>query len=155
MDIKIKKLEVADIDNALNLCSEIRDYHIKLLGGYFKPINIEGELESLREMVSDQQAICLVAKADNQVIGLLFAAIRHLDYMENPDICHIHNFGVTEKYRKLGIGKMLMNEMLNLLKNTNIRRITLGLFLDNKIALNFYEEFGFKPFEQKMVLNLD
>jgi ribosomal protein S18 acetylase RimI-like enzyme len=54
---------------------------------------------------------------------------------------------VSEKYRGLGIGKQLIQELLNRVNQIhNIEQINLTVISDNVKAKNLYEKFGFSTF---------
>ncbi|MCX6804374.1 MAG: GNAT family N-acetyltransferase [Candidatus Diapherotrites archaeon] len=50
---------------------------------------------------------------------------------------------VDENVRKLGVGSMLLEEIINAAKKKNISRLELSVFEDNKPAIGLYEKFGF------------
>ena len=154
MVIEIRELGSRDVISTVQLCAEIRNFHIKLLNGYFKPQDDEFEKEYLEKLIEDKNSICLIAVAGEQVIGLLFAERKNASYLVSPDICNIHNFGVAECCRKQGVGKKLMDEFCRVAKKNGIDEVKLGVCLNNKDAVYFYKKYGFKPIEQKMSLNI-
>lgn len=46
-------------------------------------------------------------------------------------------------------------QILELCQERDTKEIRLGVYNQNEIAYKFYEHYGFKALEQKMVLNLD
>lgn len=50
---------------------------------------------------------------------------------------------VEKKYRKLGIGKALMNEFIKLCRMHNIMSMRLEVRTDNEEAIQFYMKYGF------------
>ncbi|XP_016511998.1 uncharacterized protein LOC107829079 isoform X2 [Nicotiana tabacum] len=57
---------------------------------------------------------------------------------------YIMTLGVLAPYRGLGIGKMLLNHILNLSAKQNVSEIYLHVHTINEDALNFYKKFGFE-----------
>ena len=49
----------------------------------------------------------------------------------------------------------IMYAFFELCQERDIKEIRLGVYNQNEIAYKFYENYGFKPLEQKMVLILD
>ncbi|WP_434282700.1 ribosomal protein S18-alanine N-acetyltransferase [Clostridium botulinum] len=60
------------------------------------------------------------------------------------DECHITNIAVHPNYRGLGIGNILMNEIIDICKEHNITGITLEVRESNTAAKNLYYKYGFK-----------
>lgn len=152
MNIEVRKFQEKDVDQAVDLCNEIREHHRKILNGYFAPINRDFEKNALLSTIGSDNAFAIVAVDGNKVVGLLIANKKNAPYLENPIICNIGTLGVVQEYRKQGIGKMLMDEFLAFCKKNGIQEVKLGVFNDNKIAYKFYEDYGFKPQEQEMSL---
>lgn len=48
-----------------------------------------------------------------------------------------------KKYRKKGIGKELLNKLLNIANKKNIQRIFLEVSVENEIAIGLYKKFNF------------
>ena len=52
--------------------------------------------------------------------------------------------GILKKFRGIGIGKLLIKELLDFATNSRyIAKIDLQVKLDNKVAINLYKSFGF------------
>ncbi len=152
--MKIRRFIKEDLDQILNLCREIREYHINILGGYFTQQNDAIEQEGFLASLSDIKTVALVAEENNNIYGYLLAEERISPHLQHPKIAHIINFGVMEKYRRQGIGKMLMNVFYEICSEREIDEIRLGVFNINQRAYKFYESYGFEPFEQRMKLEV-
>ena len=50
---------------------------------------------------------------------------------------------IDKKFRKLGIGKSLMNKLLNIALKKKIQNIFLEVSVENIIAINLYKKFNF------------
>ncbi|MFA6023368.1 MAG: GNAT family N-acetyltransferase [Candidatus Pacearchaeota archaeon] len=90
----------------------------------------------------DNMADHLVAKYDNTYVGC--TRIRFLDGKAK-----LERLAVLKEYRKLGIGKEIMNSTIDYCKLKNVGEI----YFDAQYYLkNYYEKFGFKakgePFEE-------
>ena len=155
MEIKIRKFEEKDIAQAVELCDEIREYHRAILHGYFNPIDRHYEEQALLSTLGSDKSFAIVAMHGEKLVGLLIADKKCAPYLEKPSVCHIGTLGVTKDYRQQGIGRMMMKEFLEFCKQQKIQEVSLGVFNDNKSAYKFYEDYGFKPQEQKMTLKFD
>ena len=151
----IRKFQKDDISQVLELCREVRQHHIDLLGGYFTEQDDEYETSAFMEALENNNVVVLIAEDEGKIVGYLLSEFKELPYLINPKIAHIGNFGVNKNQRNKGVGKQLMDEFFLICKKYQIKEIRLGVYNQNEIAYNFYENYGFKPLEQKMVLILD
>lgn len=93
--------------------------------------NLESEL-------NNSNSHCFVAKFENEIVG--FASI-----LQILDEIHLDNIVVKKDFRNLGIGKQLLEHLINICTNiNNVRLITLEVNETNTIAQKLYEDFGFK-----------
>lgn len=56
---------------------------------------------------------------------------------------NIHDFAISIKYRRLGLGKKLMNEIIRYAEENGYCKITLEVRDDNKNARELYKSMGF------------
>lgn len=80
----------------------------------------------------------IIAILNNEIIG--FAGIWQV-----IDEAHITNIVVRKDFRKLGIGSLLLEKLIDICKNLeSINSITLEVNEDNITAQKLYEKFNFK-----------
>lgn len=152
--MKIRKFEERDLPQVLKLCKEVRDYHIKILDGYFAPQDDNLEQLGFLESLNNDKVIALVAEEDDLILGYLLAEKRYSPYLSAPNVMHISNIGIKEGVRGKGLGKAIMPAFCDICRQNDIDEIRLGVFNKNVSAYNFYEKYGFEPFEQRMKLRL-
>ena len=109
------------------MIEDIKD--IKIIENLFKEYK-----EKYNPIINDYTFI-LSYKIDNNYVGFLIYQLLY----ENAEIIDIF---VLEKYRNRGIGKALLNKML---ENNKIEKVTLEVKKDNKNAILLYNSLGFKP----------
>ena len=101
-------------------------------------------LKELMEKTQKKQAVSLSVFSGEKLIGNASVI------QKNKAMSHEGSFGVTvaKNFRGEGIGNLLMKFILEEakqnLKGLNI--ITLGVFANNSVAINFYKKFGFKNY---------
>lgn len=152
--MKVRKFAKADLEQVLDLCREVRDYHIKILGGYFTPQNDEMEQQGFLASLEDEKITALVAEDKGIIYGYLLANQKFAPYLEAPRVAHISNLGVKQEHRRQGLGKMLMDEFYEICRQKEINEIRLGVFNKNQNAYQFYQDYGFEPFEQRMKIDI-
>ena len=69
-----------------------------------------------------------------------------ITYSDNKKYTTIWNINVDENYRNLGIGKIFMTKLIELLK-PKVDIIYLQVKHENNIAIKLYESFGFKIYK--------
>lgn len=152
--MKIRKFLKEDLPQVLELCCEVRQYHIDILNGYFTKQNDQFEQLGFLQSLEDDKICALVAVNNDIVCGYLLAEKKYSPYLEGPSVVHIANFGVQKNLRGKGIGKKLMDTLLAMCEQWNVDEIRLGVFNKNVGAYRFYEQYGFEPFEQRMNLRV-
>ena len=79
----------------------------------------------------------IVAKLGKEIIG--FAGIKII--LDEADIMNI----VTKKaFRNNGLGSLLLKNLINISKNSNVKSINLEVKEDNLSAIHLYKKFGFQ-----------
>ena len=151
----IRKFEREDIAQILELCREVRQIHIDLLEGYFTEQDDDIEQQFFLETLENDNVVSLVAEDNDKVVGYILGDFKDLPYLINSKIAHVSNFGVSKNYRSQGIGKQLMDAFFDICKERKVDEIRLGVYNINTVAYRFYEKYGFKPLEQKMVIDLN
>ena len=150
----VRKFKKEDLSQVLELCREVRQYHIDILGGYFVKQDDELEKIGFLETLTNDKIVSFVAEYNNKIVGYILGEFKEAPYLINSQFAHISNFGVTQNLRNSGIGKRLMDTFCNLCKKQDIKEIRLGVYNQNTTAYKFYENYGFKPLEQKMTLEI-
>lgn len=82
---------------------------------------------------------CFVTK-DEVDIGLL--ALDSAEADRNSD-CWVSSWWIEEKYRGQGIAKLMLNWISQQCQKNNWKKIGLGVWPENKLAITAYERLGF------------
>ena len=59
------------------------------------------------------------------------------------DEAHITNIAIHPEFRGIGLGNLIMEDLLNVARNNGARSMTLEVRTGNITALNLYKKFGF------------
>ena len=86
--------------------------------------------------------IGLFAEVDKRVVGAVWVRIMN-DYGHIDDITPSFSISLYKEYRKLGIGKALMEKMLHYLKLKGYEKASLSVQKEN-YALRLYKNLGFQ-----------
>ncbi len=84
----------------------------------------------------------LVSEEDGKIMGAVWARIMH-DYGHVDDSTPSLSISLYKEYRNRGIGRMMLNEMLDCLKMSGYEKVSLSVQKIN-YAANLYLDMGFK-----------
>ncbi|MEM2633527.1 MAG: ribosomal protein S18-alanine N-acetyltransferase, partial [Nitrososphaerota archaeon] len=79
----------------------------------------------------------LIAKINDHIVGYIIGIIE-------KNIGTIVSIAVKKDYRKKGIGKKLLDSIIEYFKSRNVSLVNLQVRIDNYEAISFYEKNGFK-----------
>jgi len=121
--IVIERMSIDDIENVVNVENNC----------FTTPWSKDS---FLREIVENKIALYLVAKIENIAVG-------YIGVWRIQNEGHITNVAVHSDYRGMGIGNMLVSELLSLCEKEGIDAFTLEVRKSNLVAQNLYKKFQF------------
>lgn len=124
MEIRIRKMDLSDIAYVYN-------EELKIFGKSL------GEKTLYNEVLYNDMSRYFIALVDGKRAGYVGS------WLTVPN-AEILNLFVSEKYRGLGIGKMLMFDVLEVCKAEKIQILTLEVRVSNKYAIKMYQDLGFE-----------
>lgn len=124
--------------------------HYKIAGGEtnFLSFGAEGilltvdeEKEVLEKMLSQENSDFICVEIDGYMAGCL-----SINGNKRKRMKHCVEFGISveKKYWGIGIGRLLLDEMILICKDNGIRKINLKTSEDNERAINLYKSYGFE-----------
>lgn len=93
--------------------------------------------ESFYEELENELSHYQVVRIDGKVVA-------YMGYWHILDEGHITNVAVHKEYRRQGIGRLLVEAVLEEARGRKIKGMTLEVRESNKGAIALYESFGFK-----------
>ena len=81
-----------------------------------------------------------------------------LDIKEEIEKFYIDVLMIDKRFQRRGYGKILLDEVLKLFKNMNAPKARIAVMKENKVALNLYQNKGFKIIDyniQSLLLEKD
>jgi ribosomal protein S18 acetylase RimI-like enzyme len=94
----------------------------------------------------------LVAELDGKVVGFIIGDASAWEYRVPDNVGWIDTIGIHPEFQEKGIAKMLMTELINLLKNRGITHINTFVNWHELELLKFFAGSGF---ERGALLNLE
>lgn len=126
--------------------SKIKDLTIRLMeekdavkASYIeaKSFSMPWKADDFIEMIKAPYAYYFVALIKDEVVGI--CGLRDI-----AGEGEITNVVVDDGYRRLGIGRKMLEKVIDQCGQLDIKDVTLEVRIGNKPAISLYEEFGFK-----------
>lgn len=145
--INIRKAKKTDFDKILKLSKELHEAELpfdkNLNKNYY---NNKKTIKDLKKSISSREKLFLVAELDNDVIGYVNGYLIDKEEAYIEKVAYLDHLCVNEKYRKQGIGKMLIDEFTSMMKEKNAKFIKLNAFESNIPAVSLYKKEDFKEY---------
>ncbi len=134
----IEKLNMKDYNEIYELWNNTKGMGLRSLDDSYEGIN---------RFINRNPNTNFVCKINNRIVGVILSG-------HDGRRGYIYHAVVDNNFRKKGIGKILVKEVINSLKNEGINKIVLVVFKDNKIGNKFWEKIGFELREDLNYRNL-
>ena len=82
-----------------------------------------------------------MAELNNKIVGTATMLIQNNLTHNGRPYAHIENVVTDQEYRKIGIGKILLSELINVAKDLYCYKVILNCSLENS---RFYKTVGFR-----------
>lgn len=98
--------------------------------------NVDDSRTGITKFVNKNPKTCFAAEAEGKIIGTILAG-------NDGRRGYVYHLCVSQEYRNRGIGKKLVNAMLDGMREEGISKVALVVFAHNDTANAFYEKIGF------------
>lgn len=146
MLFKIRKAEHRDFSSVLKLIQELAVFEKE-------PNAVKVSVEELQVDYREGLFSCLVAELNNKVVGLALYYNRYSTWKGKT--IHLEDLIVTNEYRGTGIGKALLNKIVEEAKKEGLRRVEWCVLDWNEKAIKFYESVGGEILKDWYLVQLD
>ncbi len=102
-------------------------------------------------MTKHFRSTCFIAEDRQRVIGYLLG----FRSQSHPDEAYMHLVQVDPALRGHGVGRRMFRQFEDAVKARGCRKITTTSRPQNKTAMAFYEEMGFKPVQAGATVEVD
>lgn len=111
------------------------------------PLTIDETTENIRTITGSRDHIALVAEINNEVVGLIGASQAVM--IEVMPHCEINGLVTDKDYYGKGIGKLLIETVMQWARKKGNKRISLRCNVRRVEAHSFYRHIGFKDVKQQ------
>ncbi|MAG39417.1 hypothetical protein CMI41_00400 [Candidatus Pacearchaeota archaeon] len=146
--LTIRKSEIGDVNAIQDLNqqlfnNEISNFDDTLDGEW--PANNKKYFE---DAINDENGLVLVAVDGDNIIGYLIGGIKEAgDYRNIQNILEIGNTFVIEEYRRMGIGKEMVEKLLDFARLKGVGRSKVLVSSSNEAAIKFYKKMGLMEYD--------
>ncbi len=148
-NLKIRQAQQSDIPEILSMIKELADYE-KLLD------KVKTSEENLREVIFGENKFVevLIAEYNNEICGQTIFFKNFSTFVGRPGY-YIEDLYVKPEYRSKGIGKALLDEVINKAKENNFGRVEWVVLDWNNSAIEFYKNRGAFPLNEWIIFRLE
>ncbi|MFX1494463.1 MAG: GNAT family N-acetyltransferase [Promethearchaeota archaeon] len=93
--------------------------------------------DQLIVMLDRNPDLCLIAKIDEKVIGVVMGGF-------DGRRGYVHHLAIHPEYQKRGYGKLIMDELIERLKKKRVHKIHLFIEKHNEDVIAFYKKLGWE-----------
>lgn len=146
------EFEFCDFENPehLKALAELTNHYMTDPMGDAEPLNKLKQLRLIDGVANHPTAEVLFAITDSKAVGLATCFVNFSTFNVKPYL-YIHDIVVLNEYRGKGIGKGLMQKLIEISLERKYCKLTLEVREDNTVAQSLYKSFGFKECDPKML----
>jgi ribosomal protein S18 acetylase RimI-like enzyme len=147
-EASVRKATQADLGAVSRLAAElVRMHHAADPARFFLPERVEeGYAWWLGRELQRAEARVLVAEREGTIVGYSYGCLEERDWNSFLDEHGaVHDLFVTEGERRGGVGRRLLQAMLDELEELGAERIVLSTLVDNERAKRLFASVGFRP----------
>jgi ribosomal protein S18 acetylase RimI-like enzyme len=137
--MKIKRLGRGDMRIAQQICNNLLTRTDEE-----QPLSID----HFENFITDERSYLFAAFVHDNVVGFLLA-YTFPSFYANGNMAYLYDIEVLEGFRRRGIGKSLINEMMTELRSHQVAEIWLGTAVQNIAAQSLFTSTGAQKEEEK------
>lgn len=123
----IRTMTISDYDKVYSLWMSCKNMGFN---------NLDDSVEGVQKFLDRNPNTSFVAVEENEVIGIILAG-------HDGRRGYIYHMSVAERFRRQGIGSMLVDKCLSALKGEGINKVALLVFNRNDVGNSFWQKQGF------------
>ncbi len=145
--------ETTDAGLLADLNKEVQEHHNKMYPEIFRPYVKEEIERAIKKMLAGREAKAFVAYEGDEPAGYALVFISRFNqnaFQVARSAMQVDQFAVLEKFRRKGVGKKLMEHLLDLAKKEKLGRVDLNHWEKNEEARGFFGKEGFQYYNSRM-----
>ncbi|MFB0832646.1 N-acetyltransferase family protein [Brevibacillus laterosporus] len=158
MDITIRNAHQDDYGSLVPLFRQVHDLHVFERPDLYKENPTPVRKEFFESQLIDGKQHIFVATIGLEIIGVVVTKeedITENSFVNARKILFVNSLCVSETYRNKGVGKRLMQYVIDFGGSLKVDSIELGVSENNDSAILFYKSIGMTTKSKKMELRLN
>lgn len=131
------------------LAQMINEYMADPMGDADELLDKKKQLRLVDGLANHPSCLCVFILLDGEIAGVSTCFINFSTFQVKSYL-YVHDLFIRSAYRGKGLGKKLLQELVNIAKERDYCKVTLEVRNDNRIALYLYRSMGFKDTEPAM-----
>lgn len=154
MEILIRNANISDLKSINEIARQVQDLHVNIRPDIYKKSDNVITEERFKELLAD--GTVLVGELDSKIVSYAVCFIKQWNnpLINSKKVMFIDTIGNDDNYIGCGIGKQMMNYIVELAKKEKCNKIELQVNAKNKNAIGFYEHMGMTEKSITMELNI-
>jgi ribosomal protein S18 acetylase RimI-like enzyme len=128
---------------------DLINHYMKDPMGDFPVLNTEQGKNLIQGLSAHPSSFVLFVLDNDEYAGLATCFVNFSTFKARPYI-NLHDIFVLDKYRGKGLGRKLLEKIIEIAIEKDCCKVTLEVREDNLLAKNLYRELGFKDTEPLM-----
>ncbi|HXF81329.1 MAG TPA: GNAT family N-acetyltransferase [bacterium] len=155
MTVQIRRATTRDVREMLPVWGELAGFHADLDPAFTPSPHWPREYGAyLRTLISRDDALAVIARDEGQIIGYAIGRITALPpFFERRYRGYIHDVYVRHPFRRRGIARRMVQEILRWLRDRGVPLVELTVAANND-AVGFWQRLGFSIYMHQMKLEL-
>jgi ribosomal protein S18 acetylase RimI-like enzyme len=145
--VEILPLDFSEPAHCAALVSLMNEYITDRMGGG-KPYDEDQKIRLVNGLKRHPSKLVLLARSGNHYIGLVTCFINFATFTVKPFI-NIHDVIVTEAWRDKGVGRRMLEKVIEKAAEMDCSKVTLEVREDNLNARHLYQMLGFEDAEPR------
>lgn len=148
METTFEFCDFTDPEHLTSLAEMVNEYMRDPMGDAL-PLDKVQQLRLVDGLANHPNALCLFVLCDGDIAGVSTCFINFSTFMVKSYL-YVHDLFIREKYRSKGLGKELLQKLIEISKERDYCKVTLEVREDNRVALHLYKKLGFMDSEPLM-----
>ena len=127
----------------------LTEYMMDLMGGH-KPLKRDKALKVINDLSRHYNYKGFLLKLDGQYVAMSNCFVNYSTF-KAQHLLNVHDFIVSPNYRRRGLGKALLEYLIDYSTKNDFCRLNLEVREDNVKAQGLYKKVGFKPCTPSML----
>lgn len=143
-----------DLQAIIALNATVQDLHVAAEPSVFRPSDDLPDIEAFHlGFMREEKHRTLVAESGGRVVGYVSLEVERREpntFSWSRERLYVHQIGVHPDYRRLGVGRVLMERAAALAVELGMGEVALDTWIFNTGARRFFESLGYAVYNVRM-----